>query len=297
MTNLLADLGGTYLRLARAGDIASIKKYAIAEYTDIGAVLQEFGVPAKRLYLAAAIHPRNGIIEDTRFGAQSRWSIHLEDLKKAFSLEAIEVLNDLEAAAYGLCDLPQDALEALVKPQNNTAHFANPPKLIIGIGTGIGHAFLFQRPHEQAFVQRSHGGHFLPSAVTAEQKKVLADIQSVKPKTRDIIAEDIVSGSGFGTLKNLYGEELALRLFAEFLGIYCHTLCSVAGAYGGVYLTGGAMDELMSRSAFDVASFQAYFHRPMVPVVMETIEATPVYYIRDPYMPIRGLEYLSRSFA
>ncbi len=293
MTTILADLGGTHLRLAFSDKPAAIKKYVIADYPDIQTVLKNFAPKIENLYLAAAIHPRGGKIEDKRFGDKSHWVIDIDGLKSDLGIENIYIYNDLDSAAYGILCLTHETTTQILKPKNNSAHFINPPKLIIGIGTGIGHAFLFEQKPGNAFVQRSHGGHMLPSAITQEQKDVLAKISDVKPSSRDMIVEDIVSGNGLETMMKFYSKQDSLKLFSEFLGLYCHTLVSSCGAYGGIYLTGGVMDELMGAKEFDVSSFQEFFHRPMVPVVVESIESTPIYYVREPNMPIMGLAHIA----
>src|SRR5690606_4557015 len=110
-------------------------------------------------------------------------------------------------------------------------------KLLIGIGTGIGHAFLFEREGHAPFVQRTHGGHIPAYGITKEQQDLIALLQSKQTLKRDLIMENIVSGSGLWTMQDLIGRDDALRFFWEFLGLYCNNLVSTAGAYGGVYLT------------------------------------------------------------
>lgn len=292
MTIVLADLGGTHLRLAKAGDTNHIQKFVITDYPDIETVLRGFCKNIDVLYLAAAIQPRNGIIEDKRFGDKSHWIIHLETLQKNLGVRKILVVNDLEAAAYGLLAAKDMAL--LVKPTHNQTHFINPPKLIVGVGTGIGHAYLFGQEDSHAFVQRSHGGHMPPLATTPQQHEILAKIKTVKPSSRDMIVEDIVSGAGLKNLQLFLEKPQSFKLFAEFLGAYCNGLVSACGAYGGVYLTGGVMDDFMQEGTFDIGAFETFFKPAMVPVVQESLSSTPVYYIRETNMPVLGLEEFSK---
>ncbi len=289
MTIVLADLGGTHLRLAKTSAPGKVTKYKIADYHDINTVLREYAPRIDALYLAAAIHPRDGIIEDCRFNDKSHWRIDLTGLKKDFSLSRLVVLNDLEAAAHALAALSGDDLRTLLPPKEDKPHFEHPPKLLIGIGTGIGHAYLHERPGYPPFVQRSHGGHMPALAVTGEQKALVEKMLLAKKHDRDLIVEDMVSGTGFENLKALVDEQTALRLFWEFLGLYCNMLVSVSGAYGGVYLTGGVMDEMLAAKMADMAAFEKYFLRPMVPVVVESLSSTSVYYTQEQNLPIAGL--------
>ena len=70
-------------------------------------------------------------------------------------------------------------------------------------------------------------------------------------------------------------------------------LVSACGAYGGVYLTGGVIDEMTAEGKTDPRAFARYFYRPMVPVVVESLTATPVYLCKEANMPIRGLAALA----
>lgn len=295
MTVVLADLGGTHLRLAKAGAIDKVAKYKIADYHDVNTVLREFAPEMTALYLAAAIQPRDGIIEDCRFSERSHWRIDLSGLKKDLSLSRLVVLNDLEAAVHALVSLTGEGLHPVLPPFQDKPHFEHPPKLLIGIGTGIGHAYLFEKPGHGVFVQRSHGGHVPALAVTEEQKNIVQKLIAVKSHDRDLIVEDIVSGTGLAQLKGIWGEEIALRLFWEFLGLYCNMLVSVAGAYDGVYLTGGVMDELFAGNAIQTTSFERNFIRPLVPVVIESLSSTPVYYVREQNLAITGLAALAKE--
>ncbi len=292
MSVVLADLGGTHLRLASARTPHDIQKFKIADYSNLETLLKQHVPDISSLYLASAIHPRNGLIEDKRFGDKSHWLINLSDLKKNLSLQTLSVLNDLEAATYGLSVLGEQDLIPLAAARRKDTHFDSPPKILIGIGTGIGHAFLFEKQGQAPMVQRSHGGHLPVMALSAHQRDIVKQLEAVNNRGRDLIVEDIVSGYGFSNLLNIMSEENAVRMFWEFLGLYCNALVSVSGAYGGVYLTGGLSDEFFLKGKTNPVAFENYFRRPMVPVVVESLAATPVYYVRQPNMPITGLSTL-----
>ena len=292
MSVVLADLGGTHLRLAfPAADMPRVEKYKIADYQGIADILTSFAPDISQLYLASAIAPRDGRIEDTRFQDQSHWVIDLQDLEKVLSLEGIVLFNDLEAAAYALPALQENQRTLLMPAARDDSHFSKPPSLLVGIGTGIGHAYLFSR-EEGAFVQNTHGGHIPIQAFSAEQRDVVLRLQERFPKARDWIVEDVVSGHGLMNLMQIVGDDDALRLFWEFLGLYCNLLVSLPAAYGGLYLTGGVMDRLMEQGKVDMAAFQTYFRPAMVPVVSESLSSVPVYYCKEPHMPIAGLNRL-----
>lgn len=286
MSVIYADLGGTHLRLARAD--MKVECFTIADHPDMESLLRRFAPDMDALYLASAIHPLDGVIEDKRFGCQSPWRTDLEALKAGLNLKKLVVFNDLEAAAHALGALEEGALRVLLPRTRAQIYFERPPRLLIGIGTGIGHAFAFDD-----FVQRTHGGHVPALAVSGEQMRVIAVLKDMKGGERDLIVEDIVSGNGYANLQKIVSEKEALRLFWEFLGLYCHVIAGLAGSYGGIYLTGGVIDAFVEKGWVDMTAFAAYFHRPMVSVVRETLAATPVYYCHDVNLPIVGLARVS----
>jgi len=294
---VLADLGGTNLRLSMAGSPNGISHYKISEHSSLDSVLKDFAPDISSLYLASAITPLNGIIEDKRFSDKSHWRINLPALKCSFNLESLTVLNDLEAAAYGLGVLKEDQAIPLIPATVPQVHFEAPPKLLIGVGTGIGHAFLFEKPGLPPFVQRTHGGHIPAFGMTKEQHDTIAQLQTKNGLGRDLIIENIIGGHGLWMLQDMVGKEKALRLFWEFLGLYCNVIVSLTGAYGGVYLTGGIMDDMALDETFDAASFKNYFLRPMVPVVVESLSSTPVFVCHDVNLPILGLSFYHRARA
>jgi len=295
LSKILADLGGTHLRLARAEKPEEIRKYTLEEFDGLDSAIKSFAPDITQLYLASAIQPRNGVIEDRRFNDKSRWIIDLAKLQSSLMLQRLIVLNDLEAAAYALSKQGGDNLETIAAATQDHPHFDHPPKLLIGIGTGIGHAHLFEKPGHAPFVQRTHGGHIPVLALSDEQKKIVATLAGKLSHGRDMIVEDVVSGNGLQNLKTVMSENDALRLFCELLGLYCNTLTGAAGSYGGIYLTGGVMNELMMQRLFKANSFAEYFHRPLVPVLIESLASTPVYYCKEPNMPIAGLAEFAKG--
>lgn len=289
MVAVLADMGGTNLRLARADNPAAVKRYSIKEYASFDETLRDFAPDISELYLASAITPLSGVIEDKRFGDQTHWRIDLKKLESDFSLSKLVVLNDLEAAAYSLDGLLPEHTTTLLPARVPQVHFERPPKLLVGIGTGIGHAFLLSPEGKKPFVQRTHGGHIPAFGITKEQQELIALMQSKHTLQRDLIMENIVSGHGLWAMQDLIGKDQALKFFWEFLGLYCNSIVSLSGAYGGVYLTGGIMEDMVEDKTIDVVSFEKFFIRPMVDVVVESLSATPVYYCHELNLPIAGL--------
>lgn len=292
MSIVLADLGGTNLRLARADNPSEISRFKISDYPSFDNVLGNYDSGIDELYLASAITPLGGIIEDKRFTEGSHWRIDVNELGKTMR---VKVLNDLEAAAHGLSSLSENAVTELLPATAPQTQFDHPPKLLIGIGTGIGHAFLFEKNGHQPFVQRTHGGHIVAFGITGDQQKIIDLLKSRGTLSRDLIMENIVSGSGLWTLTDLIGKQDAVRYFWEFLGLYCNTLATLSGAYGGIYLTGGVMEDLTQENTIDMDSFARYFRRPLVDSVVESLAATPVYDCHAVNLAILGLSAYAKE--
>jgi glucokinase len=289
MSVVLGDLGGTNLRLSKDGG-KTIETFLIADYPSFDGVLKNFAPEASELYLASAYTPLDGIIEDKRFADKAHWRIDVN----ALGVKTI-VLNDLEAAAYGLSVLPDDQTKSLLKSTGPQRQFDQPPKLLIGIGTGIGHAFLFERAGQKPFVLRTHGGHVPAFAITKEQEDIVKRLRAKHSLDRDFIMENVIGGKGLWTLAEDIGKDAAISFFWEFLGLYTNMLVSVAGAYGGVYLCGGIMDDMVEEGTIDADGFEEFFRRPMVSSVTESLAATPVSYVADVNLPILGLSVYSKA--
>jgi len=294
MTIVLADLGGTYLKLAQGDTPLDVSLYKIDQHVDFVNVIRAFAPTITRLYLATAIMPLDGIIADKRFKDPSYWQIDIRTLPHVLNLQKLTILNDLEAAAYSIPHLTRDDYRVLLDPQKPQLHFSNPPKILIGIGTGIGHAFIHPS-HDGGTVRRTHGGHVPAFGMTEEHHHVIQKLRAIVPTTRDVIMEDIVSGTGLLHLKAFYNASDAVRLFWEFLGLYTNMMVSLSGAYGGVYLTGGVLHHLYEDGTVDIASFEHYFLRPMVRIVEESMQSVPVLYSINPYLPVLGLYHYARK--
>ncbi len=292
MSVVLGDLGGTNLRLARSDNPSDIKTYQIKDYASFETVLGDFESDITSLFLASAVTPLGGIIEDDRFAKDAHWRIDVNDLSKHMH---VTVLNDLEAAAYGLGAIEKKNLPVFLKASAPQTQFYHPPKLIVSIGTGIGHAYIFEKPNMAPFVQRTHGGWITAFGIGAEHQKIMDLMRGKTNIGRDLIMENVVSGHGLWALEKEIGKEDATRLFWEFLGLYCNTLATVAGAYGGLYLTGGIIGDMVLDKTIDVKSFEKFFIRPLASSVVESLSSVPVYYCHDINLPVLGLSEYAKG--
>ncbi len=312
MTVILADLGGTHLRLAFQDDPDHPVFYRIADFAALEDVVAQFlkekDKIATALYMAATGYMRGDVARYTRKDRKTtHWNFDPMSLRQALGMD-IHLYHDLEAATHALPALAQKDLTPLHVPAAINQGWT---KALISAGTGMGHSLLNIANHGEDVI-RSHGGHFPPAAVTEEQRQILKMLEKF-PLDRTPIFEDVCSGTG---LKNLFkifhrmhpdevitdpsvilNDENTVRLFHEFLGIYANLLANICGAYSGIYLTGGVVDELMEKNLWRQDVFNACFHLPMVESITALQNGTPVYYINRRNLPLLGLARLAQSGA
>ena len=288
--DLVADVGGTNMRLAAArdGQIIQQKTFETTgsmHLTDaIRSFVAEIGSSPRFVEVAAA-----GVIVDgyvTLTNAKQGFSA--DDLTAAAGASNARILNDFEAAAWSLVtadpkdlSLVQGALPAPLE----TPPAPTPPRLIIGPGTGLGVGTLAWAGNQPEVLQ-GEGGHVRIAPRNLSEVAIFSKLAELWPATRmgdsdslALEAEAIVSGTGMPylmrALEALDGrdpsnmsardvfqtaEQHSDSLAERAVDIFCHHLGAVAGdlalyisAHGGVFLTGGVLLKnawLFGRPAF-----------------------------------------------
>lgn len=303
---LLCDIGGTHARFARfvkPGEYADFCKYRLDAYDAfeniVSHYLDETGADCHTARFSVARTPVDGVVAYKRFAGDPDYRIDFPALKKTYRWRDMRYMNDLAAAAHGVAAIEKRRLKTVLSP-------ACPPrnndKIIVSVGTGVGHAAM-----AGGRVLQTHGGHMLPVTVTAQQRDIEQFIRKKKEETLALIMEDFVSARGLRMITEsvsgqdnlaLSHEEFmthlknhpdAVRLFFEFLGLHVHMLVSVTGFYGGVYLTGGVIDHLVKNRLTNWGAFDEYFRPVMVSVVNESLGGVAVDYVTDRELPLLGL--------
>jgi glucokinase len=265
---IVSDIGGTYVRFAQVidGQPEHIVKYAASEFQDFKAALEHYcaeqGVEAGEVLIAAA-GARDG--DQWKVTNNPDWRIDLTAINTTIAL------NDFEAGTYALPVLESSDLNTLktgVKNDNGLC--------LLGPGTGLGLGYF----HPPVTVQKTHGGHMPITAVTDEQWDVVKVFRD--KKATPVVFEDIVSGQNDFAKTNP-------KLFHEFLGLFAAQSVIHGHAYGGLYLTGGIIEGLLSEGAFDFDTFEKVFCLDAVSCVKEDLQNTPIHIITDPYPALKGL--------
>jgi glucokinase len=277
---LAGDIGATNSRLAffakRGEKLQCVvgATYASAEHANLETILQQF-TSAHELAVDAACFGVAGPVKDGRSQAVNlAWSVDARQLADALHLDAVEVLNDLEAYAYGIALLAPEDFVVLNQGTPNASGNA----AVIAAGTGLGEAGLYwdgQQQHPFA----SEGGHssFAPSDVL--QIELLGYLMR---EFGHVSWERVLSGPG---LHNIYrflrdtgrGEEpswltqemqrhdppavitqaalagssalceRALAIFVSLYGAEAGNLALKLMATGGVYIGGGIAPKIIAK--------------------------------------------------
>ncbi|MDX5409772.1 MAG: glucokinase [Thauera sp.] len=226
------------------------------------------------------------------------WQISDDALRTLLGGAPVCLLNDFEASACGIGDLPPDGL--LTLQRGETAALA--PQLVIGAGSGLGVAFRLPGP-DGARVVAGEGGHVGFAPRNARQAGLWLYLHE---RFGRVSAEHVVSGPGLVRIHDWLcdevesaadrGEDVWARALAgdaragEALATFVDAYGAVAGdhalsvlARGGVYLTGGIAPRLLPAAA---ASFLSAF-RDKGPH-SELAAGFPVHLVTDEHLPLLG---------
>jgi glucokinase len=157
---LAGDIGGTKTNLALFSvhgeklRSESQEKFLSKRYSGLIPVLQDFLAEPHPAIDAACFGIAGAVVDGKVRTPNLPWMVDIEDLRRTLKLDGVTLLNDLEAAAYGLFTLENDEIFTL--SEGTMRHAGN--KALIAAGTGLGQAILFddgRRFHPAA----SEGGH------------------------------------------------------------------------------------------------------------------------------------------
>ncbi len=302
---LAGDIGGTKTNLAlyewtsERTEAIRLESFHSRDYTSLEDILQEFLEPptpptaldgtvtaetgpahdtrqsTKRIPLAAACFGIAGpVIDNHSQTTNLPWIIDGAKIAKQFDIPRVQLLNDLEATAYGILWLRPDELEVLNpgKPPKKRQALA-----LIAAGTGLGEAILFwdgksYRP------MPSEGGHsdFAPNNdqeiellrylrgqyLHVSYERVLSGpglhaiyeyLRDTKKNEPTWLAEKVKAGNPAAEIAEagLTGQaeiaKQALDLFASIYGAEAGNLALKALSLDGLYIGGGIAPKLIQK--------------------------------------------------
>ena len=272
---LAADIGGTktvlalYLLGNKGLECKAKKNYSSKAFDSFNLLLEDFLSGQGPISLqAACIGVAGPVLDGHCVTTNLPWSLNKEKIIKILGTQQVKLLNDLEAAAWGVLDLSENDLVEL----NPDAEFNRQGNIaIIAAGTGLGEALLCWDGN-QHHAMATEGGHtdFGPNG---EQEAALLEFMR-KKHPQHVSYERLVSGEG---LPNIYqflkesgvvaesneieqqmrtrdpaaviGEAAvektdalcikAVQLFCQIYGAEAGNLALNCLSYGGVYVAGG----------------------------------------------------------
>ncbi|MDW8240990.1 MAG: glucokinase [Acidobacteriota bacterium] len=142
---LAGDIGGTHTRLALCEltqgrpRLTAVEIYQSSQYETLSAIISEF-LRDKRHRIDAACFGIAGPVRQGRSELSNlNWTVEAIQLSQQIGVEKVELINDLEANAYGLALLAPDDLRTLQQGEAEAGGHA----ALIAAGTGLGEAGLY----------------------------------------------------------------------------------------------------------------------------------------------------------
>jgi glucokinase len=327
---LAGDIGGTKTNLALFTTEGNILQPVIEhtfpskDYAGLEEVVQEFLSQSNKRQIEpddpitdACFGVAGPVVEGRCTASNLPWIVTTQGLKQALDLEAVQLINDLEATGYGIPTLRRSELITL----NEGSPTSDGHAVLIAAGTGLGEAMLYWDGKEFKPIA-SEGGHadFAPrSELEIELLRYL-----LKYFAR-ISYERVLSGPGLLNIYHFlkdsgYGEEPAwlaeklkhndpgtviseaaladgsvpntrcelcvksLDLFVSIYGAEAGNMALKFMAGKGVYVGGGIAPRILSKLC-DGTFMRAFTHKGRLSPL---VEATPVYIILNPKTALYG---------
>ena len=191
---LAGDVGGTKTSLglfdeSRPGTArVAYGRVASREAGSLEAAVDEFLGAHGRPRIDAACFGVAGVVVEGRAATTNLpWQIDERELARAIPTRRVRLLNDLEAAGYGVLLLAPDELAELQPGRPREGH-----RVLIAAGTGLGQALLiWQQGHHH--VVASEGGHVDFAPRDERQGRLLAHLRRLHGR---VSYEDVLSGPG-----------------------------------------------------------------------------------------------------
>ncbi len=288
---LAGDIGGTHARLClaekKAEKIHIIREqvYASQQYPDLLPIVEDFLRSNHDIDPVAACFAVAGPIRQQQAQVTNLpWRLNARQLQKSLSIEKLTLLNDFQAAGYGLATLGEEQLVTLQTGQPEQ----HARRALVGAGTGLGISCLIYQDLRY-IPYPSEGGHVGFAPADEQQSRLLTYLQS---SLGYVCYEHLLSGAGLvriyqflldehGTASalsesimqaadpaaeishhaQLGDDELALQTLDCFIRIYAAQAGNVALNYlatGGVYLAGGIAPKIIDQ--LKSPHFLAAFH-------------------------------------
>lgn len=277
---LAGDVGGTKTILAlfvtENNDVNCLKKqqFSSADYQTFAELLNDFLADVDIQITAVCIGVAGTVVDGRCETTNLPWTLSSKAIGERVQSQHVWLLNDLEATAWGLLDLPEHYFVEL----NPDAQHSQGHKAVLAAGTGLGEAIIAWDgiAHQ---VLPSEGGHVDFSPTNEQEIALLRHLLKRYPE--HVSCERLISGIG---LVNIYqflkhsnqypinleierqlierdpaavigeagvvGSDIlclaALKLFCRLYGVESGNLALKCLPYGGIYLAGGIAAKILT---------------------------------------------------
>lgn len=320
---LAGDVGGTKTAMALIDEAASgagiVKEATLPsrDFDSLEAAIRRFLVDRPSPKIAAACFGVAGAVVDGRAVTTNLpWEVDEEHLRGAIPAPTVKLLNDLEAAAYGVLTLPSQDLLPLQVGRTRKGHM-----VLIAAGTGLGEAILYW-DGEQHLVMATEGGHTDFAPRTELEMELLSSLWQKFPR---VSYERLLSGPG---ILNIYrflrdrertpepqwlrarmeredpsavvsetgiaeGHPVCTKTLDMFVSIYgaeAGNLALKALAVGGVFVGGGIAPKIRTKLA-EGGFIAAFCDKGRFSDLMESV---PVHLVLNTQAPLLGAAHVAR---
>jgi glucokinase len=270
---LAADVGGTHIRLAleRAGERIAEHTASSRQTGGLAPILRAFLDSAGAPPLAAACLAIAGPVIDAAVRITNLpWEVDAASLRSALGISRVRLVNDLEAAAFGMLHLTSERFEPL---QRGTRQPGSGVVVVAAAGTGFGLAALAWdgREHRPYATEAGHAGF------AARTPREIALLRHLQRRHGRVSIERVVSGPGLAAIHDFLRAEAGapeppeLRtapdrsqaiadaaarrdpICEEALAIFCECYGAAVGdaalahlATGGVWIGGGIAPKILA---------------------------------------------------
>lgn len=254
---LVADVGGTNVRFARAtgvSKLADLAEFPVSSFACFEDALTTYllQVDAGANCLSAAIAGAGPVSGGRIILTNNDWCISQSSVSALLAGKPVRLFNDLQAAALSIPMLKSADLLTVVKAIDTPDPLEN--RLAINVGTGFGASPLLHTV-DGWWAAGTEAGHMSLAATSAKELELLASPAQLFHST-----EDALSGRGLQNLHTCFADAdsgvppsaqtilasaksstpaaRAVEMFTTLFARACGDLVLAHGAWGGVYLFG-----------------------------------------------------------
>jgi glucokinase len=314
---LAGDIGGTKTNLGmfeeQQGKLARVaeKRYPSREHAGLEEIVADF-VKVTGLKASAASFGIAGPVVNNRVRTGNLpWFVDGAVMAQQLGLGRVRLLNDLEAAAYGVGVLEPRDLEIL----NPGVAAPQAPRAVIAAGTGLGEAILFWDGTKH-IPTATEGGHADFAPHTDQQIELW---KYIKARNEIVSNELILSGRGFRTLHDFLNPAVrhpgfddpnvdvapiitrlalanecpvcvsALQLWVDIYGSEAGNLVVRSVARGGLYIAGGIAVKILP--LLKTGRFTSAFQQKEK--MADFLAQVPIQVVLDEECPLKGAAYVA----